>query len=206
MSPGGEFKGGEDSTVYSSDITPLSLAAQNGDYKMVRMLLARGHEVEKPHAPNFCRFRETIALFLFDMSAGLCPKCKSILREQAPRSHPAELLQRHLQSQLHLSSDGRSDSVRLPPGRRTQPECTHGQGVQGFTNQGDNILISLVEYGDLAAEVRGFTVDLLNQCRNTGEVELLLKLPEGFDLRSHKTSFSQTAAGPGPQAERGKLG
>ncbi|GIX80170.1 hypothetical protein CEXT_131541, partial [Caerostris extrusa] len=61
-------------------------------------------------------------------------------------------------------------------------------------------------YGDLAAEVRGFTVDLLNQCRNTAEVELLLKLPGVSIYARTRPVFPQTAAGPGPQAERGKLG
>ncbi|GFU00247.1 short transient receptor potential channel 3 [Nephila pilipes] len=63
-SRGAEMLGCEDSPDYSPDITPLSLAAQNGDYKMVRMLLGRGHSLEKPHVPS-C----------------LCPKCKGLLRE-----------------------------------------------------------------------------------------------------------------------------
>ncbi|CAL1277747.1 unnamed protein product [Larinioides sclopetarius] len=38
-------------------------------------------------------------------------------------------------------------------------------------------------------QVRGFTVELLNQCRNTAEVEMLLKLPQGFNLQSQKTNY-----------------
>ncbi|GIY15129.1 transient-receptor-potential-like protein [Caerostris darwini] len=161
MSPGGEFKGGEDSTVYSSDITPLSLAAQNGDYKMVRMLLARGHEVEKPHAPN-C----------------LCPKCKSILRE-----HGAALSRIRLNSYSAICNPCYICQV-------TDDPILYAFLLDGELNQSALMDKEFrAEYGDLAAEVRGFTVDLLSQCRNTAEVELLLKLPEGFDLRSHKTNF-----------------
>ncbi|GFV95851.1 transposable element Tcb2 transposase [Trichonephila clavipes] len=45
------------------------------------------------------------------------------------------------------------------------------------------------DYAELREQVRSFTVELINQCRNTDEVELLLKLPGGFDFDTQKTEF-----------------
>ncbi|GFR34080.1 short transient receptor potential channel 4 [Trichonephila clavata] len=45
------------------------------------------------------------------------------------------------------------------------------------------------EYEELKEQVRSFTVELIDQCRNTDEVELLLKLPGGFDFDTQKTEF-----------------
>ncbi|GFU00250.1 short transient receptor potential channel 6 [Nephila pilipes] len=47
----------------------------------------------------------------------------------------------------------------------------------------------VAEYEELRGQVQSFTVELLNQCRNTNEVECLLKLPGGFDFEGRKTEF-----------------
>ncbi|KAG8174485.1 hypothetical protein JTE90_007655 [Oedothorax gibbosus] len=46
-----------------------------------------------------------------------------------------------------------------------------------------------VEYEELGTEVRDFTVQLLSQCRDTTETEMLLQLPWGFNEGGPKIQF-----------------
>ncbi|KAF8797005.1 Transient receptor potential-gamma protein like [Argiope bruennichi] len=161
VQPGREMLGSTESTDYSPDITPLALAAQNGDYKMVRMLLGRGHKLDKPHVPT-C----------------LCPKCKGLLRE-----HGSALSRIRLNAYRAISNPSYICQVTDDP------------ILYCFLLDAELFESALMdkefraEYGELGDEVRGFTVEVLNQCRNTAEVELLLKLPNGFDFQSQKTDY-----------------
>ena len=52
---GSEFHPAVNSCDFSEDITPLILAAHCDNYKVVQLLIERGHSIEKPHPPTcFC--------------------------------------------------------------------------------------------------------------------------------------------------------
>ncbi|XP_042910278.1 short transient receptor potential channel 3-like [Parasteatoda tepidariorum] len=156
-----EMKGCEESPNYSPDITPILLAAQKGDYKMVRMFLERGHRIEEPHSPN-C----------------LCPKCKAILR-QAGSS----------QSRIRLNSYNALCNPAYTC-QVTDDPILYGFLMDAQLSECalmDKEFRS--EYVELGKKVRKFLVSLLSECRNPSEIETLLKLPGGFDVEHERSLF-----------------
>ncbi|XP_054713562.1 short transient receptor potential channel 3-like [Uloborus diversus] len=198
-SPENEMLGCQDSPNYSPDITPLILAAQCGDYKIVRLLLERNHVIEKPHLPS-C----------------LCPTCKIMIEQMGSAlsrmrlnaykaiSNPAYICQisddpiyygfgldrelkqcglldkefREFSPSLHGSCVGK---VILPSQETRFGFCTWKLGCRPSS--------LYAEYEALAQEVRNFTVTILAMCRDISEIEILLKLDWGYEGSLEKIPF-----------------
>ncbi|XP_035234236.1 short transient receptor potential channel 4-like, partial [Stegodyphus dumicola] len=159
--PGSEFYGYKESPDYSPDITPLILAAHCGDYQMVRMLIERGHTIEKPHAPT-C----------------YCLTCKQQIVEAGSSI-----------SRIRLNAY----KAVCNPSYICQ--VTNDPVYYGFALDKELKECALMdkefraEYTELGEQVRGFTVSLLSECRNTTEIEMLLKLPWGYTGTHMKVEF-----------------
>ncbi|XP_071453244.1 short transient receptor potential channel 1-like [Hetaerina americana] len=153
--PNLEFCGVPNSSDFSSDVTPLMLAAHHGHYEIIGMLLERGHKLVPPHHPRcnckeVCQAREDE---LYRLSSKY-----SRLNLYRALANPAYI--------CHTSSDPILTAFEL---------CVELQQRSKIEEE-----FRLV-YVDLAKEVRSFPVDLINCCRTEEEVEVLLSLSAGCD-------------------------
>lgn len=151
--PSLEFVGVTHSSDFPDYVTPLILATQCGHFEIIEMLIERGHTISKPHSP-MCR----------------CMDCKSQL-ERDDLLH-AEHLRLNLYQSVcnpayicHSSNDPILTCFQLSAELK---QCANL--VPEFRNS----------YTELAQEVSTFAVELVAGCRNTGEVELILKQTEGL--------------------------
>ncbi|RZC42137.1 short transient receptor potential channel 4, partial [Asbolus verrucosus] len=153
VAPSLEFVGVTHSSDFPDYITPLILAAQCGHYEIIEMLIDRGHTISKPHSPT-CR----------------CMDCKAQL-EKDDLLH-AEHLRMNLYRSVcnpayicHSSHDPILTSFQLSAELK---ECAFL--VPEFRTN----------YNELAAEVSNFAVELIGGCRNSGEIETVLRQKAGI--------------------------
>ncbi|XP_044267213.1 short transient receptor potential channel 4-like isoform X1 [Tribolium madens] len=155
--PSLEYVGVTHSSDFPDYVTPLILAAQCGHYEIIELLIDRGHTIGKPHSPS-CR----------------CMDCKAQL-ERDDLLH-AEHLRLNLYKSVcnpayicHSSRDPILTSFQLSAELR---QCSFL--VPEFRNN----------YLELATEVSNFAVELIAGCRNSGEVETILKQKAGIQNAS----------------------
>lgn len=142
------FPGCIESAEFSPDITPLILAAQCHHYRVVKLLLERGHTIYYPHPPG-CFCKEDCN---WKHKGESLNDSKSRLHAYQALSSPTYICQ--------CSSDPVLTSFRLS---RELWICSR------FEKELKN------EYRDLSTNVSQFAVDLLQQCRTSEEVEMVLK-------------------------------
>ncbi|KAK4880496.1 hypothetical protein RN001_008642 [Aquatica leii] len=153
ISPGLEFEGVTHSSDFPDHITPLILAAQCGHYEIIEMLIARGHQIIKPHPPD-C----------------LCGECKikyesdDLLHAETHRlnlyravTNPAYI--------CHSSHD---------------PILTAFQLSHELRKCAKIVIEFRAAYTELADEISTFAVELIGCCRSTGEMELILRQKAGL--------------------------
>ncbi|XP_037079458.1 short transient receptor potential channel 3-like [Pollicipes pollicipes] len=147
-----ETRGYLDSAAYTPDITPLTLAAHNDDYEMIQLLVSRGHRLHPPHAPTcFC------AAVCFSKLNGedLAHSLKRLNTYRALAS-PAYICQ--------TSPDPIYTCFTLAEELRTCAE--HEMEFHTL-------------YSELSAQVRQFAVKLIDYCRTTEELELIVTQRRG---------------------------
>lgn len=149
-----------DSADFSSDITPIIVAAHNEHYEVIRLLLSRGHVVEKPHPP-YCFCQEKCKR----------PKHGESLSESRGKYNAYRALARPSYI-AHSSADPVLTAFQLGHELKmaaiTEPEFK-------------------MEYEQLAEQCQDFAVSLLDQCRTTEEVQMMLHRAEGRPKHAGKT-------------------
>nr|CFW94253.1 Eka-Trp5 protein [Euperipatoides kanangrensis] len=121
------------------------------------MLLERGHRIKKPHKPNcFCK-----ELCTSRKRGESLSNARSRLHAYAALSNPVYLCQ--------LSYDPVFSTFML---------CTELEDCSKVEKEFKN------EYSEMAEKLRLFSVEMIEQCRTTEEVEMILKHTTG-DLYSH---------------------
>ncbi|XP_013195311.2 short transient receptor potential channel 4 [Amyelois transitella] len=156
ISPGLEFAGALHSADFPEYITPLILAAQCGHYKIVGLLIERGHTILMPHTPR-C----------------FCTCCKSMFLNEDPlRFSLARLsVYQALSSPVYIIQTS-SDPILTAFHLASELEV----------NASTNIQLA-ASYLQLKGDVSAFAVDLIGCCRTSGEVECILKQTSGFHGR-----------------------
>ena len=149
-----------DSVEFPPEITPLILAAHNGNYAIIQLLLEYGHYLEKPHQPDcFCKEKcnsiKSRGETLLD--------CTSRYKSYKALATPALICQ--------TSHDPILTSFRL------SCELKHCAEKEPELRQ---------EYLDLSEACSKLPVDLLDQCRTAEEVCLLLHRKEGATVNIEK--------------------
>lgn len=149
--------------VAVTDLTPTMAAATKGNVEITRMLLERGYCIEKPHSPK-CRCREHCAR-------------RAELGETLTESMSRINAYRALASPTYLiltSEDPILAAFELS--REMEKLCNELPENQK-------------EYKELAGRCSQFAAAMLNECRNTEEVQTVLIQKKGFhDPRPHKFS------------------
>uniref|UniRef100_A0A3Q2XVP7 Transient receptor potential cation channel, subfamily C, member 6b n=1 Tax=Hippocampus comes TaxID=109280 RepID=A0A3Q2XVP7_HIPCM len=136
----------ENGSLFSNDITPIILASQCQDYEIVRLLLARGARIQRPH-DYFC----------------WCGACS---QQQADDSF------RHSQSRIDaykgLASPAYLSLSNEDPVMAAL-ELSHELAVLASTE-----MEFKNDYKILSMQCKDFMVGLLDLCQNTEEVEAIL--------------------------------
>ncbi|KAG8178569.1 hypothetical protein JTE90_004497 [Oedothorax gibbosus] len=149
--------------VAATNLTPTMAAATTGNIEITRMLLERGYSVAKPHSPK-CQCQENCAKKWQDGET----LTESISRMNAYRAiaSPTYLIltsEDPILSAFQLSKELEKLSRELPEMKK--------------------------EYRELSKVCSKFAASLLDQCRNTEEVQTVLVQRKGFlDPRPHKFS------------------
>ncbi|XP_062870807.1 short transient receptor potential channel 7-like [Trichomycterus rosablanca] len=136
----------EDGTRFSSDVTPIILAAQCQEYEIIHTLLGKGALIEKPH-DHFCK----------------CTEC-SEKQKQDSFSHSRSRMNAYkgLASAAYLSLSS-EDPVLMA--LELSNELAQLANVETeFKN----------DYRKLSMQCKDFVVGVLDLCRNTEEVEAIL--------------------------------
>ncbi|KAI0225454.1 Short transient receptor potential channel 4 [Lamellibrachia satsuma] len=140
---------------FTPDITPLILAAQNEHYRVIRMLLRRGYWIEKPHPPTcFCE--------------AVCQRRRQ--GEDLSSSLARLNVYRALSSPSYIVQSSHD------------PILTAFELSQELTENGDVERHFVFEYTELADRCEDFSTRLVDNCRTTEEVELVLSQREGHTL------------------------
>ncbi|GFR30020.1 short transient receptor potential channel 4 [Trichonephila clavata] len=149
--------------VAATNMTPTMAAATIGNIEITRMLLERGYSIQKPHSPK-CQCRELCA----KRSQNGETLTESIGRMSAYRAlaSPTYLIltsEDPILAAFELSQEMEKLSRLLPENQK--------------------------EYQELSKQCSKFAAAILNQCRNTEEVQTVLVQRKGFkDPRPHKFS------------------
>lgn len=147
-----EAHGYLDSAAFTPDITPLMLAAHGDDYSMIQMLISRGHRLQPPHPPScFC----TAVCYSKLNGEDLAHSLKRFHSYKAMAS-PAYICQ--------TSSDPIYTSFTL---------------AEELKQCADNEKEFCTMYSELTSQVRQLAVKLLDYCRTTEEVELVVSQRAG---------------------------
>ncbi|CAL1261674.1 unnamed protein product [Larinioides sclopetarius] len=149
--------------VAATNMTPTMAAATIGNVEITRMLLERGYSIQKPHSPK-CQCREVCA----KRSQNGETLTESISRMNAYRAlaSPTYLIltsEDPILAAFELSQEMKKLARELPENQK--------------------------EYQELSRQCSKFAADILNQCRNTEEVQTVLVQRGGFkDPRPHRFS------------------
>ncbi|XP_050426703.1 short transient receptor potential channel 6-like [Adelges cooleyi] len=147
------FVGYEHSAVYPQYLTPLMLAAQCGLFRIISLLLKRGHTIAIPHKPT-CVCKEVCkSLAQLNNGLGAAETKLSVFRAI---SNPAY---------ISLTSD--------------DPILTSFHLSRMLRDHGDVDRIFKSDYQILDLHTRLFAVNLIGLCRSSAEVELILSNQEG---------------------------
>ncbi|XP_014670322.1 PREDICTED: short transient receptor potential channel 4-like [Priapulus caudatus] len=143
-----EFQGYLNSAEFSSGMTPLILAAQHEHYDIIKLLLDRGHKISPPHRPD-C----------------LCKKqCRySKKKESLTNSLRRINTFRALASSAYISQCSYDPILTAFQLSHELQQCAEIE--KEFT----------LEYLSLADRLQHFSVSLLDLCRTTDEVKLVLR-------------------------------
>ncbi|GIZ03696.1 short transient receptor potential channel 5 [Caerostris extrusa] len=149
--------------VAATNLTPPMAAATMENVEITRMLLERGYSIKKPHSPK-CQCREICALRCQNGET----LTESISRINAYRAlaSPTYLIltsEDPILAAFELSQEMDKLSRELPENQK--------------------------EYQELSKQCSKFAAGILNQCRNTEEVQTVLVQRKGFkDPRPHRFS------------------
>ncbi|KAG8238988.1 hypothetical protein J437_LFUL005045, partial [Ladona fulva] len=151
VSPNLEYFGVPSSPEFSSDITPLILAAHCGQYEIIGLLLERGHRIEPPHHPQcfckeICQSKEEFNLHTR----------YSRLNLYKAMANPAYI--------CHTSSDPIRTAFKLYIELKER-----GRTEEEFHSA----------YLELANDIKRFPVDIIRCCRTDLEIEILLSSSAG---------------------------
>ncbi|XP_014251962.1 short transient receptor potential channel 5-like isoform X1 [Cimex lectularius] len=144
-------------------ITPLVLAAEMGNFKIVSLLLERGHFIPRPHKPQcFCK-AECMRIF---KSEDPVTVANSKLHVYSALSNPVYICQ--------MANDPILAAFKLSKELKTA-------GLMDMVNK--------VKYYKLAKDVRVFAAQLAALCYNKEEVEVILK--EQNESERKTTSYTK---------------
>ncbi|XP_073988851.1 short transient receptor potential channel 4-like isoform X3 [Rhodnius prolixus] len=161
ISPSAEFLACPDSAEFPDSLTPLILAAICGHYEMITILLDRGHSIPRPHKPRcFCK-----------------EECLRILQTHDSLSVSSGKLQiyKALCNPAYICNT--TDDPILAAFKLSK-ELKIAGAVDSLFRK---------EYYELSEQTRIFTADLMNECRSSEEVDLILS-----EVPSSKISASYT--------------
>ncbi|VVC25429.1 Transient receptor ion channel domain,Ion transport domain,Transient receptor potential channel [Cinara cedri] len=148
--------GYEHSIEFPQHLTPLILAAQCGHYKIIGLLLKRGHTIPIPHKPQcFCK-----------------DVCKSL----------AQLNDGLGASELKLSVFRAITNPAYIAQTSEDPILTAFQLSQRLKDHGTVDRIFKSDYESLDFHTRMFAVHMIGLCRSSAEVELILTRQEGCNF------------------------
>ncbi|KAK9508299.1 hypothetical protein O3M35_007993 [Rhynocoris fuscipes] len=150
LSPNLEYLTCPNSAEFADNITPLILAAENNNYEIVGFLLDRGHIIPRPHKPRcFCK-----------------SECLPLLQTQDPLSISSGKLQiyRAISSPAYLCHS--TDDPILAAFKLSKE----------LKVAGNVDVLYWKEYYELADRTRVFAADIIGECRNIEEVEVILSL------------------------------
>lgn len=150
--------------VAATNMTPIMAAAYRGNLEVTRMLIERGYCIQQPHTPK-CRCRDR------------CHKKKAHSAENLTESINRINAYRGLTSPTYLISIS-GDPILTAFNLAKDTEFLSRELPE---NQ--------KEYLDMSKQCSKFALDILNQCRDTEEIQTVLQQKEGFnDPRPHRFS------------------
>ncbi|VVC38723.1 Transient receptor ion channel domain,Ankyrin repeat-containing domain,Ankyrin repeat [Cinara cedri] len=148
--------GYDNSVEFPSHLTPLMLAAQCGHYKIIELLLKRGHTIPTPHEPQcFCK-----------------EVCKSSTRLNNGLGATELKLSvfRALTDPTYISLTSKD------------PILTAFQLSNRLRKHGNVDHVFKSDYKSLDFQTRMFAVRMIGLCRSSTEVELVLTQQEGCNI------------------------
>ncbi|XP_075225817.1 short transient receptor potential channel 4-like [Lycorma delicatula] len=159
VSPELEYTGCIYSPDFSMNMTPLILAAQCGNYEIIRILLARGHSIPRPHKPC-CLCPEECLKILQSEDALLM--IVAILDVYRAISNPAYI--------CHISSDPILYAFELSD---ELVKCAYVHAI--FQD----------EFLQICEDVKTFAAEFMSCCRSCEEATTVLNQEEGSRTRGH---------------------
>ncbi|XP_064469381.1 short transient receptor potential channel 4-like [Ornithodoros turicata] len=147
-----EKRGYLSSRLYTSDITPMILAAQLGHWSLIRLFLSRGHRVPIPHR-----------------SSCMCANCIKIMRTEGVNLSTVNLNAYKALCSPHYLLQTSSDPFL--------DIFVYGKCMKEAAEAEEEFR---VEYGNELQKLKAFTNKLLDQCRTTEEVRIILEEKAGL--------------------------
>ncbi|TKR60575.1 hypothetical protein L596_027802 [Steinernema carpocapsae] len=157
--PEEECSGCYDSVAFMPHLTPIMLACICNDFSIVECLLLRGHDIDLPHRPD-CKCSQCFYV------PNTVANCLQLLDTYRALSSQAWLwlgTSDPFLAMIELSADLRLCAAATPPFKEV--------------------------YDLLHSQVQSFGVTLIDQCRSSEEMDVLLRQPDGSYLTESKILY-----------------